>query len=176
MSKQLPPKPHIDVLRKQARQLLRDYQAGDPAASNLVKSALPDLPPSAATAFSLRHAHQVTAHDYGFASWQALVDQVGLHGNTKPFAQLPGHYEELATSLADAVLAGESGCESLEEFAAAVTGAVKSHFQLKRAQALVVVSARHRELCDAEVRLDCLTEHRQVAVAFDPSQPRFDVE
>ena len=36
----------------------------------------------------------------------------------------------------------------------------KSRFQLKRAQALVVVSARHRELFDAKVRLDCVTERR----------------
>ena len=46
-------------------------------------------------------------------------DYIVRHGEAKPFAQLSGHYEELATSLADAVLAGESGCGSLKEFAAA---------------------------------------------------------
>ena len=55
-------------------------------------------------------------------------------------------------------------------------GAVKSHFQLKRAQALWVVSARHRELFDAKFRLDCVAEHRQIAVASDAAQSRFNVE
>ena len=53
---------------------------------------------------------------------------------------------------------------------------VKSHFQLKRAQALWVVSARHRELFDAKFRLDCVAEHRQIAVASDAAQSRFNVE
>ena len=38
------------------------------------------------------------------------------------------------------------------------------------------VSARHRELCEAEFGLYRLPEHRQVVVAFDPAQTWFDVE
>ena len=42
---------------------------------------------------------------------------------------------------------------TLKQWLVGGAGGVKSHFQLKRAQALVGVSARHRELVDAEFRL-----------------------
>jgi hypothetical protein len=48
MSRQLPPQPHLDVLKKQARQLLNDQQAGQAEAVARVQDALADLPPSAA--------------------------------------------------------------------------------------------------------------------------------
>ncbi len=108
MPKQLPAQPNINVLRKQTRQLLRAYQAGDAEAIALVQAALRDLPPSASAEFSLRHAHQVVARDYGFTSWQALADHIAP--KSKPlFSELPPHYEELVANLVDAVLAGEEG-------------------------------------------------------------------
>ena len=38
------------------------------------------------------------------------------------------------------------------------------------------VSARHRELFDAELDLYGLSEHRQMTVTLDPAQTWFDVE
>jgi hypothetical protein len=77
MSKQLPPNPHLDVLKKQARQLLNAFQAEEPEAFERIEQALPDLPPSAREVFTLRQAQQVVAHEHGFSSWQRLAQHVG---------------------------------------------------------------------------------------------------
>jgi predicted transcriptional regulator len=76
MSKQLPPNPHLDVLKKQARQLLNAFQAEEPEAFERIEQALPDLPPSAREVFTLRQAQQVVAHEYDFSSWQKLAQHV----------------------------------------------------------------------------------------------------
>jgi DNA-directed RNA polymerase specialized sigma24 family protein len=68
MSKQLPPSPQIDSLKKQARKLLNAFQAEEPEAFERIEQALPNLPPSAREVFTLRQAQQVLAHEYGFNS------------------------------------------------------------------------------------------------------------
>lgn len=105
MSRQLPSHPHLDVLKKQARQLLNDHQSGDPEAGARVEAVLADLPPSAADSFALRHAQQVLAREYGFTSWQALLDHVGrpaAQEAPRPSPQLPVHYVKLASDLVEA--------------------------------------------------------------------------
>ena len=77
MSKQLPPSPQIDSLKKQARKLLNAFQAEEPEAFERIEQALPNLPPSAREVFTLRQAQQVLAHEYGFNSWQKLEQHVG---------------------------------------------------------------------------------------------------
>ena len=77
MSRQLPPQPHLDSLKKQARQLLKGYKSDQPDAVERIQAALVELPPSAAESFTLRHAQQVLAREYGFSSWQKLADEVG---------------------------------------------------------------------------------------------------
>lgn len=77
MSKQLPPQPHLDSLKKQARQLLNGYRAAEPEALQRVGDMQSELPPSAQEAFSLRQAQQVIAREYGFSSWQQLAAFVG---------------------------------------------------------------------------------------------------
>ena len=109
MSRQLPPQPHLDVLKKQARQLLNDCQAGQPEVVAQVQAVLADLPPSAAEVFTLRHAQQVVARDYGFTSWQALIDHVGRlsgEGSPRPSSPLPVHYDKLARDLVEALRDG----------------------------------------------------------------------
>lgn len=105
MSPQLPPQPHLDVLKKQARQLLNDHQAGQPEAVSRVQAVLADLPPSAAEGFTLRHAQQVLAREYGFTSWKAMADHVGQPASGDPSGPspwLPDHYDQLARDLVTA--------------------------------------------------------------------------
>ena len=64
MPKTLPAHPHIDWLKKTAKQQLDDMRAGDPAAK-------------------LHQAQLAVARDYGFPSWRALkahVDAASLDG------------------------------------------------------------------------------------------------
>lgn len=106
MSAQLPPHPHLDVLKKQARRLLNAHDAGEPEAVARVQAVLADLPPAAAQTFALRHAQQVLAREYGFTSWQAMVDHIGHPGDESasvPAAPLPVHYEKLARDLVAAL-------------------------------------------------------------------------
>ena len=154
MSRQLPPQPHLDVLKKQARQLLTDHQAGDSEAVERVQAVLADLPPSAAEAFTLRHAQQVLAREYGFTSWQALVDHVGRPGGEAPPA-LPVHYDQLARDLVDALDGGrlQSFGRLGEEFrdhvtaAAAAGSADGEHAEQALEQARLAVAAHNG--CDS---------------------------
>lgn len=109
MSRQLPPQPHLDVLKKQARQLLNDHQAARPEAVERVRATLADLPPKAAESFTLRHAQQVVAREYGFTSWQALADHVGHPAGEEPeqlFSPRHVHYDKLAGDLVEALRDG----------------------------------------------------------------------
>ena len=69
----LPDRPHLDQLRKQARDLLRAVRVGDPVALDEVRRRYGD-----ATGFSLSTAQLVVARRYGFASWAGLKRQVEL--------------------------------------------------------------------------------------------------
>ena len=59
MSLELPSKPNLEHLQKQAKQLLRKLQQGDPAAD-----------------WKLADAQHTLARDYGFASWPKLKEHV----------------------------------------------------------------------------------------------------
>lgn len=73
MSRELPPKPNIEHLRKQAKDLLRNYQHGDPAAIEHFGSVASF---SATTNLKLADAQHVIARDYGFAVWSKLKEHV----------------------------------------------------------------------------------------------------
>ena len=106
MSRQLPPQPHLDVLKKQARQLLNDHQARQPDAVARLRAALADLPPSAVDGFTLRNAQQVVAREYGYTSWQALADHVVRPAGEDPpqlFSPRHVHYEKLVRDLVEAL-------------------------------------------------------------------------
>ena len=72
--KPLPPSPHLDHYRKQARALQRAVRAGDPSAIDRVRRLLPNLAPDAG--FALSDAQWVLAREHGFASWPKLKQQV----------------------------------------------------------------------------------------------------
>lgn len=70
MGSTLPPKPHRDHLRRQARDLLRAWQAQDPAA--LARAA----PYRIGTPPQLAAAQWVIAREQGHASWPLLMEEV----------------------------------------------------------------------------------------------------
>jgi len=69
----LPARPSLEQLRKQAKDLLRQYQAGDDAALSRM-SAHPH--PKRDAEFALADAQLVIAREYGFASWAKLKHHV----------------------------------------------------------------------------------------------------
>ena len=79
MSKQLPPNPSLENLKKQAKTLLKAQRDGDAEAARRIKTHLPRLgeasPEEILKAdFALQEAQLVVAREYGFPSWPQLVD------------------------------------------------------------------------------------------------------
>ena len=71
-SKSLPARPSLASLRKQAKKLARDIDAGDAGAIARARAHLPkiDMP------LSQRNAQLVLAREYGYAGWQDLTAEV----------------------------------------------------------------------------------------------------
>ena len=68
-TRRLPPQPNLEQLRKQAKDLLEQYRAGEKAAVAEVRQF--ENRPDAAT-FALNDAQRVLARAYGFESWPKL--------------------------------------------------------------------------------------------------------
>ncbi|MDA0335336.1 MAG: hypothetical protein O2782_09245 [bacterium] len=103
MSRQLPAQPNLEVLRKQARQLLNEHAADHSEAVARVRAVSADLPSAAAKSSTLRQAQQVLAREYGFANWQALLNHV--EGDAG-FSAHGDFYSRLASDLVDAQRGG----------------------------------------------------------------------
>ena len=83
MFKQLPRKPHIDSLKKQARQLLKAHQSAQPDAATRIKAHFPRLSTASESAileaeFSYQDAQYALAREYGFDDWSKLVMTVEI--------------------------------------------------------------------------------------------------
>ncbi len=74
MASTLPPRPHIDHLRRQARELLRALRAAEPDAR--ARAAPYRVDAGKDRAPQLAAAQLVIAREYGFASWPRLVEEV----------------------------------------------------------------------------------------------------
>ena len=77
----LPARPNLEQLRKQAKDLLKAYRAGDPIALLRFREHLPELAGSfddqlEELSLSLRDAQRVVAAEFGFDSWAQLKDHV----------------------------------------------------------------------------------------------------
>jgi ankyrin repeat protein len=70
---ELPDRPNLAHLKKQAKALLRQYRDGDPAANARFLDALPN---AAAGGFHLHDAQSCIAREYGFPSWAELKSYV----------------------------------------------------------------------------------------------------
>ncbi|UCI19364.1 hypothetical protein FJ970_30945 [Mesorhizobium sp. B2-1-8] len=75
--KQLPNLPNLDLLKKQAKELLADYKRGDPDALERLRNALPAAMGKSdqaikSLALRLHDAQSCLARDYGFPSWSDM--------------------------------------------------------------------------------------------------------
>src|SRR5260221_9374848 len=78
MSRQLPERPNLEQLKKQAKDLLRAVRANSAEALKRISAADPKT-------FALHSAQQTIAKEYGFKSWEALRREVYLNrGMIKP--------------------------------------------------------------------------------------------
>jgi ankyrin repeat protein len=79
---ELPPRPSVEHLKKQAKDLLRAFRAGD---ADAVRKLRPPGAPSAGP--KLADARLAVARDYGFPSWPKLVAHVeaAVAGGPSPF-------------------------------------------------------------------------------------------
>jgi hypothetical protein len=88
----LPARPSLEQLRKQAKELLRDFHAGNLAAVERIRSISPRLADSSGPEdVTLADAQFVLARSYGFDSWAKLaqhVEAVQLSGRLEQFERL----------------------------------------------------------------------------------------
>ena len=77
MPKSLPARPNLEHLKNQAKDLLKQYLAAEPAAVERVRQVHPKSRASSAKkAFRLHDAQLVVALEYGFTSWRKLKQHV----------------------------------------------------------------------------------------------------
>src|SRR5689334_15961383 len=93
--RRFPPRPSLEQLRKQAKELLRHYNSGDSAAQERFGSIIPRLIDSARSAdATLSDAQFIIAREHGFESWAKLashVEAVRSSGRLDQFEQLARH-------------------------------------------------------------------------------------
>jgi hypothetical protein len=97
----LPPRPDLDQLKRQARELLRDHADGKvPAAARIAAHhpRLRDQIPAKVlgSRFVLADAQAVLAREYGFANWAALKQRVAVSRRAEKFKTHPGFDEAVA--------------------------------------------------------------------------------
>ena len=71
----LPARPSLEQLRKQAKNLLRDYRAGDADAATRARAVIPRIGDDS-SGLALADAQFIIAREYGFQNWAALVQHV----------------------------------------------------------------------------------------------------
>src|SRR5262245_57346533 len=81
MRRELPPKPHLEHLKAQAKDLLQAYRRGERAAYDRIRAAVPAFANHsdaelARGPFALHDAQSTIAREYGFPSWTALRTRV----------------------------------------------------------------------------------------------------
>jgi hypothetical protein len=81
VSRQLPSRPHLDVPKREARELLNEWREGRPAALERIRHAHPRFNdatdvPVAIPVFKLSDAQRVIAREYGFTTWAAMKKRV----------------------------------------------------------------------------------------------------
>jgi ankyrin repeat protein len=82
-SRSLPDRPDLAQQRKQAKELLKSFTAGDAEAGARVRAVLPDK-----QRITLADAQLVLAREYGFASWAALKRHVDGQAAPNPIQEV----------------------------------------------------------------------------------------
>jgi hypothetical protein len=96
-SRRLPARPSFEQLQKQAKDLIRQYRAGDPDAAERFRVARPSSEPT------LADAQFVIALEYGFETWAKLKRHI--ESLLRPDMD---QYDRLAADLAAAYTSGDS--------------------------------------------------------------------
>lgn len=94
MRRELPPEPHLDHLKKQAKDLLEAHARGEPEAFERIRASVPafasmDDDALAHAAFALHDAQSAIAREYGFKSWNSLRDEVAKKRATQTLDRDP---------------------------------------------------------------------------------------
>jgi hypothetical protein len=85
VSRGLPKQPHIEIPKRQARELLTLFRAGDPEALERVRQRHPKIkkakfeqstPRGASSDFKVADAQLVIAREYGYRSWSQLKERI----------------------------------------------------------------------------------------------------
>ena len=81
VSRSLPEQPHLDVPKREARELLSLWRKGDPAALERIRRRHPGFETATddvvgAATFKLNDAQLVIAREYGFFDWTALKQRI----------------------------------------------------------------------------------------------------
>ena len=81
VSRRLPRQPHLDIPKRQARELLKLWRAADPEALDRIRRRHPrfaakDNATMKAAIFQLSDAQLVIAREYGFAHWAELKERI----------------------------------------------------------------------------------------------------
>ncbi len=97
MNKQLPERPDLEQLKKQAKDLLNDIRAGQ-------AEALARVPQNEIASFALADAQRIIAREYGFLSWTKLKERVEMSAPARAArtlinASLKGQAEKVAAIL-----------------------------------------------------------------------------
>ena len=84
VSRDLPDRPHIDVPKREARELLKDWRAKSPEALDRIRRRHPkfretDDAAISAGKFLLNDAQLVIAREYGFSSWPELKQRINAN-------------------------------------------------------------------------------------------------
>ncbi len=97
MNKQLPERPDLEQLKKQAKDLLKEVNAGQ-------AEALARVPKNELAGFALADAHRIIAREYGFLSWNKLKERVEMSAPARAArtlinASLQGQADKVAAIL-----------------------------------------------------------------------------
>jgi ankyrin repeat protein len=91
VSRRLPERPHLDVARREARELLNQWRNGEPEAFDRIRRRHPrfakaDNSVLAAGPFRLSDAQLVIAREYGFAHWAELKQRIAANSSANALA------------------------------------------------------------------------------------------
>lgn len=145
MAKALPPNPNLEFEKKQAKALLKAYQAGDARAVERVRASHPrlqnipekNIPPDQ---LRLSDAQLVIAREYGFSSWPQLKHEIET---------LREGLKETFVQFAHAVQRGNTAqVKGLIENTPALTQRINDPVIGFDAPAVVVAAGKSRELVD----------------------------
>ena len=88
VTRRLPPQPHLDVPKREARELLNDWRAAHPEALGRIRRRHPkfqstnDAALKSAT-FRLSDAQLVIAREYGFVNWAQMKERINANSVAK---------------------------------------------------------------------------------------------